>query len=122
MIRAIEQEIGRPIGILADLQGPKLRVGTFADGPVHAADRAQRSASTSTATPGDATARQPAASRDLRRRSQPGVELLLDDGKLRLRVERCGADCAETAVVVGGAAVRPQGRQRARTSCCRSRR
>ena len=32
IIRAIEQEMGRPIGVLADLQGPKLRLGTFADG------------------------------------------------------------------------------------------
>ncbi|MCG5029575.1 pyruvate kinase, partial [[Ruminococcus] torques] len=32
MIRAVEQEVGRPIGILLDLQGPKLRVGTFRDG------------------------------------------------------------------------------------------
>src|SRR5256885_336340 len=34
VLRELEQETGRPIGILADLQGPKLRVGTFADGPV----------------------------------------------------------------------------------------
>src|SRR3954447_13982726 len=33
-IRAIEREVGRPIGVLADLQGPKLRVGTFAEGRV----------------------------------------------------------------------------------------
>ena len=34
IIRAIEAKVGRPIGILADLQGPKLRIGTFAQGPV----------------------------------------------------------------------------------------
>src|SRR5215831_21206490 len=33
-IRALEKEAGRPIGILADLQGPKLRLGTFADGKI----------------------------------------------------------------------------------------
>jgi len=33
IIREIEAEHGRPIGVLADMQGPKLRVGTFADGP-----------------------------------------------------------------------------------------
>ncbi len=32
MIRAVEEKVGRPIGILVDLQGPKLRVGAFADG------------------------------------------------------------------------------------------
>ena len=35
VIRALEAETGRPIGVLADLQGPKLRVGIFADGPGH---------------------------------------------------------------------------------------
>lgn len=35
ILRALEMETGRPIGILADLQGPKLRVATFADGPIH---------------------------------------------------------------------------------------
>src|SRR5271154_4038017 len=34
MIREIEQEVGRPIAVLGDLQGPKLRVGTFANGPI----------------------------------------------------------------------------------------
>lgn len=34
LIREVEREVGRPIGVLADLQGPKLRIGTFADGPV----------------------------------------------------------------------------------------
>ena len=33
-IREIESELGRPVGVLMDLQGPKLRLGTFADGPV----------------------------------------------------------------------------------------
>ena len=40
-IRAIEQEVGRPIGVLADLQGPKLRVGSFAEGRVNLATGAQ---------------------------------------------------------------------------------
>ena len=34
LIRQVEQDSGRPIGVLLDLQGPKLRIGTFADGPV----------------------------------------------------------------------------------------
>ena len=38
MLRELEAETGRPIAILADMQGPKLRVGTFADGPVQLAD------------------------------------------------------------------------------------
>ena len=47
-IRAVEARAGRPIGILMDLQGPKLRVGTFADGPVELARGAAASGSTST--------------------------------------------------------------------------
>src|SRR6516225_9807184 len=38
ILRDLEQATGRPIGILADLQGPKLRVGTFQDGPVMLAE------------------------------------------------------------------------------------
>ncbi len=34
IVRALERETGRPIAVLADLQGPKLRVGTFAEGPI----------------------------------------------------------------------------------------
>src|SRR6185369_7547168 len=34
IIRAVEREVGRPIGVIGDLQGPKLRIGTFADGAV----------------------------------------------------------------------------------------
>jgi pyruvate kinase len=34
IVRKVEQETGRPIAVLADLQGPKLRIGTFADGPI----------------------------------------------------------------------------------------
>ena len=54
-IRQVEAEVGRPIGILADLQGPKLRCGTFADGAGRAGRRARRSASTSIRAEGDAT-------------------------------------------------------------------
>ncbi|HQN52688.1 MAG TPA: pyruvate kinase, partial [Phenylobacterium sp.] len=38
VLRDLEAETGRPVGVLADLQGPKIRVGTFADGPVHLAE------------------------------------------------------------------------------------
>ena len=100
ILRERERETGRPIGILADLQGPKLRVGTFVDGPVNLL-AGQSFRLDLHPAPGD-----------LRRASLPhpeifaalvpGAELLLDDGKLRLVVESCGADFAETRVVVGG--------------------
>jgi len=99
-IRAIEERTGRPIGILADVQGPKLRVGTFGGGRVHL-QTGQPFRLDLNATPGDA-----------RRVNLPHPEiisaasinstLLLDDGKLRLRVTRKLPDALETEVVVGG--------------------
>ena len=99
-LRVLEQEIGRPIGILADLQGPKLRVGTFADGPVMLA-QGQSFRLDLDKAPGTAQ-RVCLPHPEIFVALVPGAELLLDDGKLRLVVERCGADFAETQVAVGG--------------------
>ena len=49
LIRAIEKDAGRPIGVLLDLQGPKLRIGTFAEGPIKL-EKARVFASISTRT------------------------------------------------------------------------
>lgn len=99
-IRSIEQRCGRPIGVLADLQGPKLRVGTFAAGPVML-QAGQDFRLDLDPTPGDAK-RAPLPHREIFAALVPGAELLLDDGKLRLEVLRCGPDFADTKVVVGG--------------------
>lgn len=99
-LRELEQETGRPIGILADLQGPKLRVGTFAEGPVMLVEGAAFRLDLDPA-PGNAQ-RAGLPHPEIFAALVPGAELLLDDGKLRLVVERCGADFAETRVVVGG--------------------
>ncbi|HMO45255.1 MAG TPA: pyruvate kinase [Rubrivivax sp.] len=99
-IRAIEQRSGRPIGILADLQGPKLRVGTFADGPVML-QAGQDFRLDLDPTPGNAQ-RAPLPHEEIFAALVPGAELLLDDGKLRLSVQRCGRGLADTRVVVGG--------------------
>ncbi len=100
-IRQVEHAAGRPIGILADLQGPKLRLGTFAAGPIALAagetfrlDLERR--------PGD-QGRALLPHPEIFEVLEPGTELLLDDGKVRLQVEACGADFAETRCVVGGA-------------------
>ena len=85
LIRRIEAEVGRPIGVLADLQGPKLRIGRL----VEAADawrRATVCASISTTTPGTPE-RVPLPHPEVLAALAPGVQLLLDDGKLRLEVE-----------------------------------
>lgn len=100
-IRALEQETGRPIGVLADLQGPKLRVATFAEGKVDLPQGAAFGLDLDAATPGDAR-RVGMPHPEVFEALSPGVELLLDDGKVRLRVESCGPGRAETRVVVGG--------------------
>jgi pyruvate kinase len=100
LLRDLERETGRPIGILADLQGPKLRVGVFAAGPVElitgSAFRLDLDSS-----PGDAQ-RVSLPHPEIFAVLEPGSELLLDDGRLRLLVERCGPDFAATRVLVGG--------------------
>jgi pyruvate kinase len=100
VIRAIESATGRPIGIMADLQGPKLRLGTFADGPVTIAAGDQFRLDLDK-TPGDAS-RAPLPHPEIFQALSVGTELLIDDGKVRLRVGRFGDDFAETSVVVGG--------------------
>jgi pyruvate kinase len=99
-IRQIETETGRPIAILMDLQGPKLRVGKFGAGPVELKAGKPFRLDMSP-TPGDAH-RVTLAHPEIFQALEPGTDLLLDDGRLRLRVERCGPDFAETIVVIGG--------------------
>ncbi len=101
LIRAIESDIGRPIGVLLDLQGPKLRVGTFAGGPVKLVEGASFRLDLDASRPGDAT-RGSMPHPEIFAALQPGAELLLDDGRLRLQVEKSGVDFAETRVVNGG--------------------
>ena len=99
-LRELERETGRPIGILADLQGPKLRVGTFADGPV---TLAQGQAFRLDLDPAPGSAQRVCLPHpEIFAALVPGAELLLDDGKLRVVVERCGADFADTRVAAGG--------------------
>jgi pyruvate kinase len=99
-IRALEKELGRPIGIMADLQGPKLRLGTFAAGRVRLA-AGNRFRLDLDPSPGD-EGRAPLPHPEIFAAIRPGTQLLVDDGKVRLEVESCGNDHAETKVVVGG--------------------
>jgi len=99
-IRKLEAEFARPIGVLLDLQGPKLRLGTFNGGKARL-EVGARFRLDLDATPGDAH-RAPLLHPEIFAALKPGTELLLDDGKLRLRVDACGADFAETTVAVGG--------------------
>jgi pyruvate kinase len=98
-IRAVEAENDRPIGILVDLQGPKLRVGEFADGKV-ALTPGQAFTLDSDETPGDAT-RVHLPHPEILKALEPGHIILLDDGRLRLNVTAVGKGHAVTEVVSG---------------------
>ncbi|CAL75092.1 Pyruvate kinase [Bradyrhizobium sp. ORS 278] len=99
-IRSVEASYGRPIGILVDLQGPKLRLGTFAEGPVQL-NNGQSFVLDSDKTPGDAT-RVYLPHPEILAALQPGHALLLDDGKVRLIAEETTPTRAVTRVVIGG--------------------
>jgi pyruvate kinase len=101
IIRAVEKEMGRPIGVLADLQGPKLRLGTFADGraQLRAGGKFELDLQGGPGTQQRVSLPHPEIFQAL----SPGVQLLLDDGKVRLEVEACDPERARTRVVVGGA-------------------
>src|SRR5229473_690972 len=96
-IRRVESDTGRPIGILADLQGPKLRVGDFAAGSIELRAGAHFRFDLHP-TPGDQK-RAPLPHPEIFDALQPGTELLLDDGKLRLKITDCGADFADTEIL-----------------------
>jgi len=99
-IRALEKETGRPITILMDLQGPKLRVGTFQGGSVVLQPGAnfRLDLSPEIGSVERACLPHPEIFAALR----PGASLRINDGHLRLRVKTCGKDFAETEVIVAG--------------------
>ncbi|MBO9581205.1 MAG: pyruvate kinase [Sphingobium sp.] len=101
LIRGLEKEFSRPTTILADLQGPKLRIGTFEKGPVTLEVGARFQLDTNSA-PGDAT-RVNLPHPEIFAALEPGSRLLLDDGKLVLRVQTVSDQVIETRVEVGGA-------------------
>ncbi len=99
-IREVEAESGRPIGILADLQGPKLRLGHFEGGRIELKEGAHFRLDLDP-RPGDEN-RVSLPHPEIFATLSPGTTLLLDDGKLRLEVLSCGADFAETRCTTGG--------------------
>ncbi len=99
IVREIEKETGRPIAVLADLQGPKLRVGTFAAKSI-ALRAGQTFRFDLDPAPGDET-RVQLPHPEIFAALEKGAELLCDDGKVRLRVEKCGKDFAEMVVLSG---------------------
>jgi pyruvate kinase len=100
MIRSVEKDTGRPIGILVDLQGPKLRLGTFAAGSVMVKN-GDSFVLDSDPAPGDAT-RAFLPHPEILAAVQVGHTLLIDDGKVRLVVTQAEPTRMTTRVVVGG--------------------
>ncbi len=98
-IREVEAEVERPIGILVDLQGPKLRIGVFADRSIMLTP-GQAFTLDSDPLPGDAS-RVELPHPEILAALEPGHRLLLDDGKVRLRVVECSRERAATVVEVG---------------------
>ncbi len=101
LIRALEKEFAHPISILADLQGPKLRVGTFKNGKIEL-KAGQAFRLDMSPEPGDET-RVQLPHPEIFAAIANDADLLLDDGKVRLRVTKSGKDSAETTVVAGTA-------------------
>ncbi|USR37929.1 pyruvate kinase [Ectopseudomonas hydrolytica] len=99
-VREVERELNQPIGILMDLQGPKLRVGRFAEGKVDLVN-GQSLRLDLDATPGDAS-RVNLPHPEIIEALQPGMSLLLDDGRLRLKVTAKQNDAVITEVIAGG--------------------
>ncbi|NRB35248.1 MAG: pyruvate kinase [Rhodobacteraceae bacterium] len=100
IIRQVEEEYNSPIAILADLQGPKLRVGVFANDAEDLIEGAGFRLDLDEAA-GTAT-RVNLPHPEIFQALEPGSTLLVNDGKIRLRVEECGPDFANCIVVTGG--------------------
>jgi pyruvate kinase len=100
MIRGVEKKFGRPVGILADVQGPKLRVGQFQSGRVQLQAGHEFILDMNPA-PGD-TRRVCLPHPEIMEAAEIGATLLLDDGKLRLRVVRKRDDHLLTEIMNGG--------------------
>ena len=98
-VRAVEADVGRPIAVLADLQGPKLRLGKFAGGAVALA-AGQDFRLDMSDKPGDLS-RVQAPHPEVFAALREGAIVLLDDGRVRLRVVKCGPDFADTIVEAG---------------------
>lgn len=99
-IRAAEKEIGRPLAILCDMQGPKLRIGIFKDSSItlNAGDKFRLDMSPQ---PGDEN-RVCLPHPEIFQAMEKGMDLLLNDGLVRLRVDDFGKDFADTSVIIGG--------------------
>ena len=100
IIRQVEKDLNSPIGILADLQGPKLRVGTFENGfeDLEAGASFRLDLNDEPGSKERVQLPHPEIFAALK----TGAHLLINDGKIRLEVESCGADFAQCRVEISG--------------------
>ena len=98
-IREIEQETGHPIAILADMQGPKLRIGTFKEGSI-TLEKGQSFRFDHDETPGD-SARVCLPHPEVMQVLEEGKRIFLDDGKVRALIKKKGKDFVETEILSG---------------------
>ena len=101
LVREVSQRAGREVAIMADLQGPKIRVGKFADGKVMLEPGAKFILDGSRTEPGDIAA-VGLDYKELPRDVKPGDVLLLNDGLIVLTVEAVKGEQVHTVVKLGG--------------------
>jgi pyruvate kinase len=99
LVRATEAELGRPIALIADLQGPKLRIGDL-DAPVTLVRGQEIVVAAAEVVP--ANGELPVSPAVISEVLQPGHEVLIDDGLVRLHVDEVEEGRARTTVLVGG--------------------
>jgi len=102
MVREVARTVGKEVAIMADLQGPKIRVGKFEDGKTQLVPGQRFILDAASTAPGT-NERVGLDYKELPRDVKPGDTLLLNDGLLKLTVEAVHGDEVHTSVVVGGA-------------------
>ncbi|MFN9745766.1 MAG: pyruvate kinase [Betaproteobacteria bacterium] len=101
LVRSVADKVGKTVALMADLQGPKIRVGKFAEGKVMLEPGAAFVLDAQRAEPGDVNA-VGLDYKELPRDVRPGDTLLLNDGLIKLQVEAVRGEQVHTRVVLGG--------------------
>jgi pyruvate kinase len=101
LVRSIAEKVGKPVALMADLQGPKIRVGKFAEGKVMLVPGAHFVLDAARTEPGDVGV-VGLDYKELPRDVRPGDTLLLNDGLIKLTVDKVLGEQVHTLVVLGG--------------------
>ncbi len=101
LVRSVALKVGKPVALMADLQGPKIRVGKFVDGKVNLEAGAAFVLDAARTEPGDLNG-VGLDYKELPRDVRPGDTLLLNDGIIKLTVEAVRGEEVHTRVVLGG--------------------